>query len=135
MHFFPKKHPKFLKRLIFIWEKAIFFFEQLFPDVARTWLGERSGFFLGRNLGFWPKNRIFAILPQFWSTARLQPLERSFIYHLGNDFSTFRSGVTAVFYDKVYANTATYESQCYKNSEGLQDARSGCPDILHEPPD
>ena len=32
-----KKHPKYPKRLIFIWEKATFFFEQLFPVVARTW--------------------------------------------------------------------------------------------------
>ena len=33
MGFNPKNHPKFLKRLIFIWEKATFFFEQLF----RSW--------------------------------------------------------------------------------------------------
>ena len=30
-----------------IWAKATFFFEQLFPVVARTWLESRSGFFLG----------------------------------------------------------------------------------------
>ena len=33
MHFIPKKHPKFLKRLTFIWERVTFFFEQLF----RSW--------------------------------------------------------------------------------------------------
>ena len=38
MGFNPKNHPKFLKRLIFIWEKPTFFFEKLFPVVARTWL-------------------------------------------------------------------------------------------------
>ena len=65
--FNPKNHPIFLKRQIFIWAKATFFFEQLFPVVARTWLEYRSGFFFGAgNLGFWPKNPFFAIRPQFW---------------------------------------------------------------------
>ena len=45
MGFIAKKHPKLLKRLIFIWEKATFFFEQLFRVVARTWLELRSEFF------------------------------------------------------------------------------------------
>ena len=40
--FFPKKHPKFAKRLIFIWEKGTFLFAQLCPVVARTWLELRS---------------------------------------------------------------------------------------------
>ena len=35
--FNPKNHPIFLKRQIFIWAKATFFFEQLFPGVDRTW--------------------------------------------------------------------------------------------------
>ena len=37
--FWPKMgfNPKFLMRLIFIWEKPTFFFEQHFPVVARTW--------------------------------------------------------------------------------------------------
>merc|ERR1711963_233771 len=48
---FPKKHPKLPKILIFIWEKKTFFFEQLFPVVARTWLESRSECFLG------PKSR------------------------------------------------------------------------------
>ena len=34
---------KFLKSLMFILEKGTFFFEQLFPVVARTWLGSKSG--------------------------------------------------------------------------------------------
>ena len=29
--------------LLIIWAKALFFFEQLFPVVARTWLGAKSG--------------------------------------------------------------------------------------------
>ena len=33
--FWPNKHPKFLERLIFIWENAAFFFEQL-SFMART---------------------------------------------------------------------------------------------------
>ena len=72
MHFTQKKHPKFLKRLIFIWEKLTFFFEQLFPFVARTWLESRSvTFFWAQNLGFWSGNQIFAIQPQFWSMTHL----------------------------------------------------------------
>ena len=54
--------------VIIIWAKATFFFEQLFPGVARTWWTSRSEFFLG------PKSR--------------------FISHIGINFSTFRSGVT-----------------------------------------
>ena len=60
MGFNPKNHPKFLKRLIFIWEKATFFFEQLFPVVARTWLGEKSGTsFLGPKFRFLAKKSDF----------------------------------------------------------------------------
>ena len=66
MGFNPKHHPKFLKRLISIWEKATFFFEQLFPGVAKTWLIPKSvRFFWAQNLGFGPKNPIFALRPQF----------------------------------------------------------------------
>ena len=55
IHFFPKKHPKTTKRLIFIWENGTFFFAQLCPVVARTWFRLRSeSFFLG------PKIRILA---------------------------------------------------------------------------
>ena len=50
--FFPKKHPKFLKRLIFILEKGTFFFEQLFLVLARTRLESRCGFILGPKSGF-----------------------------------------------------------------------------------
>ena len=56
----PKKHPKFLKRLIFIWEKATFFFEQLFPVVARKWLGAKSlCLFLGPKFRFLAKKSDF----------------------------------------------------------------------------
>ena len=60
MHFFPKKHPKFLKRLIFIWEKATFFFEQLFLVVARICCPLRSdSFFLGPKFRFWVQKSDF----------------------------------------------------------------------------
>ena len=60
MGFSPKNHPKFLKRLIFIWEKATFFFEQLFPVVARTWLELKSGTsFLGPKFRFLAKKSDF----------------------------------------------------------------------------
>ena len=63
MGFNSKNHPKFLKRLIFIWEKATFFFEQLFPVVARTWFPLRSESF------FWgPKSRFLAEKSNFCHT-------------------------------------------------------------------
>ena len=53
--FFSKKHPKFAKRLIFIWEKGPFLYEQLCPVVARTWCPARSeSFFWARNSDFGP---------------------------------------------------------------------------------
>ena len=86
--FFPKKHPKFAKRLIFILEKGTFLFAQLFPVVARTRCPDRSGFFQPEISVFWPKNPIFATRPQILTTARLQPSERWFISNLRNNFST-----------------------------------------------
>ena len=124
--FYPKKSPKMTFPPLIIWAKALFFFEQLFPVVARTWLESKSdrlflgpkfrflakksdfchttpilvngpsvalgetahfppweqffpvvartwleyrsdSFFSAQNFGFWPKNLIFAIRPQFWS--------------------------------------------------------------------
>ena len=64
MHLNPKKHPQFLKILIFIWEKATFFFEQLFPVVARTWLGYKSG-----SLFFGPKFWFLAQKSDFCHTT------------------------------------------------------------------
>ena len=38
---------------LIIWAKALFFFEQLFPVVARTWLESKSGsLFLGPKFRF-----------------------------------------------------------------------------------
>ena len=45
---------------LIIWAKGPFFFEQLFPVVARTWLGEKSGtFFLGPKFRFLAKKSDF----------------------------------------------------------------------------
>ena len=50
---------------LIIWAKGLFFFEQLFLVVARTWLESKSVcFFWAQNFGFWPKNPIFAIRPK-----------------------------------------------------------------------
>ena len=71
MHFIPQKHPKILKILIFIWEKATFFFKQLFPVVARTWLGLRSVcFFLG------PKFRGMAEKSDFCHTQEMPKISK-----------------------------------------------------------
>ena len=38
-------------------------------------------------------------------------------------------------WDKVSANAASCEPQCYEESDGSQDARNGSPDIPNEPSD
>ena len=61
--FWPKKwvlpqknHPKMTLSLLIIWAKALFFFEQLFPVVARTWLVTKSErLFLGPKFQFLAK--------------------------------------------------------------------------------
>ena len=65
--FFPKKHPKFAKRLIFLCKKGSFLLSQLCPVVARTLLESRSESFvsgpkiqtLAQKFGFLPKNPSF----------------------------------------------------------------------------
>ena len=80
MGFNTKIHPKFLKRLMFIWEKATLFFEQFFPVVARTWFPLRSGFFLGpQTSGFGPKIRFLPHDPNFGQCLVCSPRsDRSF---------------------------------------------------------
>ena len=59
----PKKFP-FPSLPLIIWEKATFFFEQLFLVVARTWLESRSGLFSGG-----PKFRFLAKKSDFYHTT------------------------------------------------------------------
>ena len=57
-----KKYRKYHKTLIFILDRGTFFFDQLFPVVAGTWLELRSELFFGfENLVFGQKihHRIF----------------------------------------------------------------------------
>ena len=64
---------------LIIWAKALFFFEQLFPVVARAWLGSRSVFFWAPKLGFWPKNPILPHEPNFGEQPVRSPRrDRSF---------------------------------------------------------
>merc|ERR1712012_1242446 len=57
---YPKKSPKMTFSPLIIWAKGLFFFEQLFPVVARTWLGEKSGTsFLGPKFQFLAKKSDF----------------------------------------------------------------------------
>ena len=55
---------KFLKSLMFILEKGTFFFEQLFPVVARTWL--ELSFFCQESRFLAQKNTHFWELTMFW---------------------------------------------------------------------
>merc|ERR1711940_199456 len=61
---YPKKSPKMTFSPLIIWATALFFFEQLFPVVARTWLEYKSGtLFLG------PKSRFLAKKSDFCHTT------------------------------------------------------------------
>ena len=54
------KHPPNGSSLLIIWEKATFFFWQLFPVVAGTWSEVRSGlFFLAQNFRFSARKSVF----------------------------------------------------------------------------
>ena len=54
MHFIPKKTPKICFEADIHFGNEYFFLCELF--------------FWARNHGFWPKNTIFVLGPQFWST-------------------------------------------------------------------
>ena len=57
---YPKKSPKMTFSPLIIWAKALFFFEQLFSVVARTWLRSKSGTsFLGPKFQFLAKKSNF----------------------------------------------------------------------------
>ena len=77
--FYPKKTPK-IKRLIFIWEEATFFFEQLFPVVAETWLVPKSDRFFGPETSvFGPNIRYLPYDPNFGQWPVCSPWrDRSF---------------------------------------------------------
>ena len=79
--FYPKKkHPKFLKRLIFVLEKGTFFFEQLFPVVARTWLPLTCVRFFGPEISvFGVKIRILPYYPKFGQRPVCSPWRDRFI--------------------------------------------------------
>merc|ERR1712147_600985 len=57
---YPKKLPKMTFPFLVIWAKALFFFEQLFPVVARTLLESKSDrLFLGPKFRFLAKKSDF----------------------------------------------------------------------------
>ena len=85
--FFPKKHPKFARSLIFIREKVTLFCTT-FPGRGQTMAPLRKcSIFWARKL-FGPKS-VFAVRPQILSTARLWPSERRFVSHLGIELWSF----------------------------------------------
>ena len=96
MGFNPKNHPKFLKKLIFIWEKATFFFEQLFLVVARAWLGSRSGIFLGPKAWFLAKKSNLCHRTPILVKGPFVTLGGAVHFPPWEPFLTFGSRVTAV---------------------------------------
>merc|ERR1711978_26963 len=94
---YPKKSPKMTFSPLIIWEKALFFFEQLFPVVARTWLESKSdSLFLGPKFRFLAQKSDFCHTTPIFVDVPFLSLGMTVNFHLGNHFSTFRSGVTAV---------------------------------------
>ena len=89
IRFLLYKHPPNGSSLLIIWEKSIFFFWQLFPVVAGTWLGLRSGCF------FWPKSFCFRPVPffdmgpRFSTMNRLKPSPLRSFWHLRTIFRLF----------------------------------------------
>ena len=88
--------------LLIIWAKALFFFEQLFPVVARTWFARRSGpIFLGPKFRFLVQKSNFChttpilVNDPFLAlgmTVNFRPWER-FFYFLFRSYSCFRKKI------------------------------------------
>ena len=79
---------------LIIWAKALFFFEQLFLVVARTWLELKSVcLFLGPKK-FWPKNSILVNGPfvALRVTVHFPPWERFFDFPF-RSYSCFRKKI------------------------------------------
>ena len=97
MHFNPKKHLKFLKRQIFIWEKGTFFFELLFPVVARTWLGLKSdSLFLG---------------PKFRCLVQKSKIREDHRFFLGPVCSALQCQKSRLLYSIMYAGIHALQVQ------------------------
>ena len=100
---YPKKSPKMTFPPLIIWAKALFFFEQLCPVVARTWLGLKSErLFLGPKSRFLAKNLPYH--PNFGQRLVCSPRRDRSFPTLG---TTFPSRVTAVFVKKKKNNRLT----------------------------
>ena len=96
---YPKKSPKMTFSPLIIWAKALFFFEQLFPVVARTWLGLKSEclffgpkfWFLAQKSNFCHTTPILVDDPflALSMTVKFPPWERFFDF-LFWSYSSFR---------------------------------------------
>ena len=66
---------------LIIWAKALFFFEQLFPVVAKTWFALRSELFFGPKISvFGPKIQFLPYGPNFGLQSVHSPRrDRSFL--------------------------------------------------------
>ena len=87
---------------LIIWAKALFFFEQLFPVVARTWLGLKSGTsfldpifrFLAKKSNFYHTTPILVDDPflALGMTVNFPPWDRFFSFPFGS-YSSFRNKI------------------------------------------
>merc|ERR1712107_354444 len=99
---YPKKSPKMTFSPLIIWAKALFFFEQLFPVMARTWLELKSDrLFLGPKFRFLVKKSDFChttpILVDdpflaLGMTVNFRPWERFFDFPF-RSYSCFRKKI------------------------------------------
>ena len=99
---YPKKSPKMTFLSLFIWAKALFFFEQLFLVVARTWIGSQSGtLFLGPKFRFLVQKSDFCHMTPILVNDPFLALGMTVNFPPWERFSTFRSSVTAVSVKKI----------------------------------
>ena len=87
---------------LIIWAKATFFFEQLFPVMAGTWLGAKSGTsFFGPKFRFLAKKSDFCHMTPILVDDSFLALGMMVNFPPWERFLTFRSGVTAVSVKKI----------------------------------
>ena len=80
--------------------KGTFFLWTTFSGRGQNMVSPKKWLFLGPKSRFLVQKSNFGHIPNFGHWLVCRPPECWFISHLGIDFSTFRSGVTAVFVKK-----------------------------------
>ena len=98
IHFSLYRHSPNGSSLLTIWETATFFFWQLFPVVAGTWLGLRSeSFFFAQNFRFSARKSVFWYGTAIFVNGPFVALIVAVVLAPSDNFLTFRFRVMAFF--------------------------------------